>query len=128
MSRRRTAELVVIWWRDIPAQVNAQLGRERHQIVLPERFQRAIDRAKRKAGITTAAADVAQWRRRSRPLTGDPAEAAAGEARRLEELYDRSRLARIAANGGHDPAGAESPHDTAPAASSPTPPSPEEIP
>lgn len=118
----------MIWWRDIPAQVNAQVGRERHQVMMPERFQRAVDRAKRKAGITTAAEDVAQWRRLSRPLEGDPGPTAAAEARRLEELYDRERLGRIAANAGYDPDVTESPRDTAPAASSPSPPSPEEIP
>ena len=56
-------ELIVIYWRDIPAQVNAQRGRERQQYVLPDKFQRAIDRAKRKAGIFTSQEDVAQWRR-----------------------------------------------------------------
>ena len=35
------------------------------------RFQRAIDRAKRKAKIRTAQDDVAQWRGVSRPLDGD---------------------------------------------------------
>ncbi|NDD87230.1 MAG: hypothetical protein EBZ45_05885 [Actinobacteria bacterium] len=41
--------VVIIKWRDIPAQVNAQMGRERHQVVLSAKFQRAIDRAKRTA-------------------------------------------------------------------------------
>ena len=40
---RRGSELVVISWRDIPAQVNARAGAEKHQVVLPRRFQRAID-------------------------------------------------------------------------------------
>ena len=32
MPRRGGSEVVVILWRDIPAQVNAQIGRERHQV------------------------------------------------------------------------------------------------
>ena len=33
-SRRRGPEIVTIYWRDIPAQVNGQSGRDRHQVVL----------------------------------------------------------------------------------------------
>ena len=69
-------EVVVIYWRDIPAQVNAQRDRDRHQVLLPAQFQRAIDRAKRKAKIYTAQEDVAQWRRESRPCGDDLAEEA----------------------------------------------------
>jgi hypothetical protein len=99
---RRSAVLITIRWRDIPAQVNAQVGRERHQVVLPARFQRAIDRARRKAGIDTAAADVAQWRRESLPLEGDPQAAAEREAARLEAEYTKERLGRLAFVGGFD--------------------------
>jgi hypothetical protein len=94
--------LITIHWRDIPAQVNAQVGRDRHQVVLPAKFQRAIDRAKRKAGIDTAAADVAQWRRVSRPLVGDPQAAAEREAARLEAEYPKERLGRLAFVGGFE--------------------------
>ena len=66
---RATRDVVVIMWRDIPAQVNGQDGRERHQVLLSDKFQRAIDRAKRKAKIVTAQEDVAQWRRISRPFS-----------------------------------------------------------
>ena len=68
---RGGAEVVTIMWRDIPAQVNGQRGRERHQVALSAKFQRAIDRAKRKAGIVTADEDVSQWRRVGVALDGD---------------------------------------------------------
>ena len=85
MPRRSAgAEVVTIYWRDIPAQVNGQSGRDRHQVVLSAKFQRAIDRAKRKAGIYTAEDDIAQWRRESVACDGDVAEAAESEANRLE--------------------------------------------
>ena len=61
-------QLVVISWRDIPAQVNAQAGRRRHQVVLDDRFQQAIDRAAIVAGKTTAQDYVAEWRRTQHPL------------------------------------------------------------
>ena len=89
---RTNRELVVIYWRDIPAQINAQEGRDRHQIVLGGKFQRAIDRAKRKAGIYTADEEVAQWRRESRTIDGDLAEEAQAAADAIEGEYRSDRL------------------------------------
>jgi hypothetical protein len=101
---RRSNEVVVISWRDIPAQVNGQVGRERHQVALSDKFQRAIDRAKRKAKIRTAHEDVAQWRRISHPLQGDGPAAAKAEAERLDADYSQERLGKLAFAGGweHD--------------------------
>ena len=93
-------ELVVIYWRDIPAQVNAQVGRERHQVLLSDKFQRAVDRAKRKAHIYTAHEDIAQWRRESQPCEGDLAAAAVTLASRLEVEFTRDRLGLLAFAGG----------------------------
>lgn len=104
MPRPSRNEVVVIMWRDIPAQVNGQSGRDRHQVTLAARFQRAIDRAKRKARIVTAQEDVAQWRRVSSPCNGDVAAAADAAARQLEREYTEVRLGKIAYNGGFDPA------------------------
>ncbi len=92
--------MVIILWRDIPAQVNAQVGRERHQIMLSAKFQRAIDRAKRKAHIYTADEDVAQWRRLSIEFSGDVKDSAQREADRIELEYDRRRLGLLAFAGG----------------------------
>jgi len=97
---RSNRELVVIYWRDIPAQVNAQEGRDRHQVVLAGKFQRAIDRAKRKAKIYTADEEVAQWRRESRPITGDLASEAQAAADAIESEYRSDRLGLLAYYGG----------------------------
>ena len=97
---RSNRELVVIYWRDIPAQVNAQEGRDRHQVVLSGKFQRAIDRAKRKANIYTAEEDVAQWRRESRVIEGDLAGEAKAAASAIEHEYRRERLGLLAYYGG----------------------------
>jgi Virulence factor len=96
-------EVVTIYWRDIPAQVNAQLGRERNQVVLPDKFQRSIDRAKRKAGIVTSHEDVAQWRRVSRPCSADLAAEAQAAADTLIAAYTTDRLGRLAYVGGFEP-------------------------
>lgn len=105
MARRSAApEIVTIMWRDIPAQVNGQSGRDRHQIILSGKFQRAIDRAKRKAKIYTADEDIAQWNRTSTPCDGDIAAAAEARAAELEGEYSREFLGRLAYVGGfrHD--------------------------
>jgi Virulence factor len=104
MSRRgaRGAEVVTIFWRDIPAQVNGQDGRERHQVLLSSKFQRAVDRAKRKAGIYTAEEDIAQWRRTSEACSDgvDHATAADARAEALEAEYSREYLGKLAYAGG----------------------------
>ncbi len=94
--------VVVIKWRDIPAQVNAQMGRDRYQIVLSAKFQRAIDRAKRKANIYTAEEDIAQWSRDSLPLEGTLAEAAQKVADEIETKYSRQHLGVLAYAGGFE--------------------------
>ena len=99
---RRGSELVVISWRDIPAQVNARAGAEKHQVVLPRRFQRAIDDAAMVAGKKTANEYVGEWRRTAAALPADGAVAAAAEAeaQRLDDAFPRERLQELVANGG----------------------------
>ena len=101
MARResRGTEVVTIYWRDIPAQVNGQNGRERHQVLLSSKFQRAVDRAKRKAGIYTAEEDIAQWRRTSEPCENHVF-AAEAQAAALEAEYSKEYLGKLAYAGG----------------------------
>lgn len=102
MTRRGggTPSVVTIYWRDIPAQVNGQSGRDRHQVVLSAKFQRAIDRAKRKADIYTAEEDIAQWHRTTSACDGDHQVAADAEAARIENEYTREHLGKLAYAGG----------------------------
>ena len=94
------AQLVTIYWRDIPAQVNAQRGRTRHRSPLHRRFQHAIDRAAMEAGLTNAQDYVREWRREARPCGDDLEAEATAEAARLDETYPRHRLQALAAAGG----------------------------
>jgi hypothetical protein len=107
---RRGSELVVIFWRDIPAQVNARSGDEKHQFVLPRRFQRAIDDAAMAAGKKTASEYVGEWRRTAVPLPNGAdgmARIAEEELQRLDAAFPRERLQELVANGGWEPATAE---------------------
>jgi hypothetical protein len=97
------AKLVTIYWRDIPAQVNAQAGRNRFAGVLDERFEKDIDRAAMVAGLTGSDQYVAEWRREARPCSDDLEAEATAEAARIETGYPRDRINRFVTNGGFDP-------------------------
>jgi len=94
------AQLVTIYWRDIPAQVTAQQGRTREKALLDARFQHAIDRAAMVAGMDDTDSYVAQWRRETAALDGDMAAAVADEIARIDAAYDRGRLERLVKAGG----------------------------
>ncbi len=94
------AQLVTIYWRDIPAQVTAQQGRTREKALLDARFQHAIDRAAMVAGMEDTDSYVAQWRREAAALDGDMAAAVATEIARIDAAYDRVRLERLVTAGG----------------------------
>ena len=96
------ATLTVIWWRDIPAQVNARDGREAHRVVLDERFQVAIDKAAMKAGKNTADDYIEEWRREGRDCGPDLEQEAKSEAESLEAAYPDDVLDRLARAGGFD--------------------------
>ena len=109
-DRRRDAggDLVIICWRDIPAQVNAGSGDGKVQRILPRRFQRAIDNAAMVAGKSEASQYIGEWRRVIRPADGDDPEGAALRvAAELEAEFPRERLATYVATGGWDPARGE---------------------
>ena len=108
------AKLVVIYWRDIPAQVNAQSGRTRHQVILEGRFQRAIDRAAMVADKKTAQEYVGEWRRHTSPATDDLEAEATAMAATLDAAFTKERLLKIVNDGGFDHDGsvfADSPID-----------------
>ena len=106
-GRRRRNDgdsLVLISWRDIPAQVNGGSGTQRVQRILPRRFQRAIDRAAMVAGKTQASQYVGEWRRTLIPAGSDDPEAAAlAAAASLEDAFPRERLDQFVSTGGWDP-------------------------
>ena len=102
------AFLTVIWWRDIPAQVIAKDRRQSHKIVLHPRFQVAIDRAAKKAGLVDWGVYLEQWRKEQRACGDDVKAEAEREALGLEADYPKETLNRLVATGGLvDPTGPE---------------------
>ncbi len=96
--------MVVILWRDIPAQINGKVGTDRHQVILPHRFQKAIDRAAMVADKKTAQEYVGEWRRTSYPLTGELVTTIDDIAASIEVEFTNERLHTLVDNGGWDPA------------------------
>jgi hypothetical protein len=95
------AKLTIVYWRDIPAQVIAKEKRTTAKRVLPERFEKAIDRAAMRSGTRDADAYLAEWRRGEATPCGDDLEAeAAAAAARLDAEFDDDRLAKLVAAGG----------------------------
>jgi hypothetical protein len=95
------AEVVIVYWRDIPAQVIVGKGRRGQKRILPERFEQAIDRAAMKVGAEDTDAYLAEWRKAA-PVTveGEDAAVADAEAARLDAEYDRERIKALIANDG----------------------------
>ena len=94
------ADLTVIWWRDIPAQVIAKQGRATAKAQLSERFQEAIDMAATRVGLIGTDEYLAQWRRDTKTCGDDLDAEAAGEAHRLEQAYGDSLLESLVRAGG----------------------------
>jgi hypothetical protein len=96
------ASLIVISWRDIPAQVIAKRGRETVKVQLSARFQEAVDRAAMRAGKGSSDAYLADWRRTPHPCGEDLQAEAAAEAARLEARYTDADLERVIRAKGID--------------------------
>ena len=95
------ADVTILCWRDIPAQVIVGTGRRAAKVQLPERFEKAIDRAAMKANAKDDDAYLAQWRKvPAGPAEGDPEAAAHAAAARLEAEYDDGRLRALIDNHG----------------------------
>ena len=95
------AQMTIVYWRDIPAQVIVKQGRNAAKRQLPERFEQAIDRCAMKVGARDTDAYLAEWRRGEPvPVEGDLEELAATEALRLETEFDSERIKALIANGG----------------------------
>lgn len=95
------ADVTIVYWRDIPAQVIVGKGRRGSKRQLEERFEQAIDRAAMKINAKDSDAYLAEWRKAAPfAVEGDAAEIAESEAKRLEAEYDQDRLKALIANDG----------------------------
>jgi Virulence factor len=100
---RNRSEIVTIWWRDIPTQVNGINGTQIDKQPLSHRFLWAAQRAAKKADLMDSHSFTRQTHRTSAPFdpsAGMLSEVAAREAQRLELLYTDDLLTRLVEAGG----------------------------
>ena len=95
------ADLIIVYWRDIPAQVIVKKGRQAAKRELPLRFTEAIDMCAMRVGARDTDAYLAEWRKAA-PVTveGEDEAVAAAEAARIDREYDTERLKALIANEG----------------------------
>ena len=95
------ADVTIVYWRDMPAQVIVGKGRRGTKLPLPERFEQAIDRAAMKVNANDADAYLAEWRKAAPySVDGDPDDIVEAEATRLHTESDQDRLKQLIANDG----------------------------
>jgi hypothetical protein len=96
------ADLIVVYWRDIPAQVIVKKGRQSAKRELPLRFTEAIDMAAMRTGAGDTDAYLAEWRKAQPVAVGDDLEAEAERAMAaIDAEFDRERLVALVKAGGH---------------------------
>lgn len=97
-----TTTYQIIYWRDIPAQVTLK-GRGGPSRQLPERFERAIDRAAMHAGAINTDDYLAEWRKSDwQERDGEPETVVEALVAELEAAYPEEKLRDMARNGGRE--------------------------
>ena len=89
------AHLIIVYWRDIPAQIIAERGkgrkREKAKVELDRRFAQAIDAAAMKFGLSESSDYLSYWRKSPPVECGESLNSeAASLAKKLENEYDQT--------------------------------------
>ena len=98
------AQLQIVYWRDIPAQVIAKAGRKNvAKKELPIRFTEAIDKAAMNAGLAESDDYLGEWRR-SEPMecSDNLQEEVDKHTKKIEDEFDNERLGDIVRNKGFE--------------------------
>ena len=97
------ADLIIVYWRDIPAQIIVRKGRQNAKRELSLRFTEAIDMCAMRSGASDTDAYLAEWRKADPVPVGDDLEAEADNALAdIEERYPKERLVALVKSGGKD--------------------------
>jgi hypothetical protein len=97
------ADLIVVYWRDIPRQVIVKKGRQNAKRELSVRFEEAIDMAAMRSGAAGTDDYLSAWRKADPVPVSDDLDAEADKAvEHLEAQFPRDRLVALAKQGGND--------------------------
>jgi hypothetical protein len=95
------ADLIIVHWRDIPAQVIVKKGRQTAKRELPLRFTEAIDMCAMRTGAGDTDAYLAEWRKAAPIAVSDDLEAEAEKAlASIDAEYTHDRLVSLVKAGG----------------------------
>lgn len=90
----------VLYWQEIPSQVDAREGAKAHKEILSQRFQDLIDLVATKRGLVESDSYISGWskgEKTDRP--GSALDVAKGVAAEFEQRYDEIRAAALARPG-----------------------------
>jgi hypothetical protein len=97
------ADLVILYWRDIPAQVIVKRGRQTAKRELPLRFTEAIDMCAMRVGARDSDAYLAEWRKGSPTPVSDDLEAEADKALAdIDATFTHDKLVQLVKSDGRD--------------------------
>lgn len=97
------ADRIIVYWRDIPAQVIIRKRRETAKRELPLRFTEAIDMCAMRVGAQDTDAYLAEWRKADPVSVSDELETEADKAAaEIETSYTKERLAALVKNEGYE--------------------------
>lgn len=97
------ADRIIVYWRDIPAQVIIKQGRKTAKRELTLRFTEAIDMCAMRTGAADSGDYLAEWRKADPvPVSDDLELEADNAAAELEAAYDKERLVALVKSGGKD--------------------------
>ena len=97
------ADRIVVYWRDIPAQVIIRQGRKTAKRELSLRFTEAIDMCAMRSGAAETDDYLAEWRKADPVPVSDELDAEADRAAaELEAAYDKDRLVALVRSGGRE--------------------------
>jgi hypothetical protein len=95
------ADLIILYWRDIPAQVIVRKGRANAKRELPLRFTEAIDMCAMRIGARDSDAYLAEWRKGDPIPVGDDLETEADKAMAaIDAEYTKEKLVALVKGGG----------------------------
>ncbi|NJR13346.1 MAG: hypothetical protein HC779_02545 [Phyllobacteriaceae bacterium] len=95
------ADLIIVYWRDIPAQVIVKKGRTSAKRELSLRFTEAIDMCAMRTGAGDTDAYLAEWRKAEPVPVGDDLEVEADKAMAaIEAEFTKEKLVALVKAGG----------------------------
>ena len=93
-------KLIIVYWRDIPAQLMIGKGRQAKKYKLPEKYEKAIDLCAMKVGAKDSEAYLKYWRKEIISFNDNRANNLEHEAKKIEIEYSEEKLKKLIRNGG----------------------------